>query len=155
MGRLDRFRPSRYSPTPLFLDTSGLFPYFYEHAEEHPEAAAFMAAVFEGRLPYRPLFVNQHVLGETATLLLSRVSHTAAVRAIDVLSHSEAIELLAVGADRVEETVTNFRRYDDHPISFTDHTIGVQARQLDVEYVFSYDGDFETLGLTTIPHWSA
>lgn len=155
MDRLDRFRPSRMGPTPLFLDTSGLFPYFYEHVEEHSEATAFLSAVFDGELPYRPLFVNQHVLDEVTMLLLSRVSHAAAVRAIDVLYHSDVVTLLQVGDDRVEETAATFRRYDDHPISFTDHTIGVQARRRDVDHVFSYDADFETLGLTTVPRWSA
>lgn len=155
MRRLDRFRPPDPGPTPLFLDTSALFPSFYERATEHDEMTAFFDALHEGRLPYRPLYVNQHVLAELTTLLWRRASHGLASRAAEQLWSSDDIVALGVGDRDIDETIEEFqRRYDAHA-SFTDHAIAVQARDRGVDCVLAYDGDFEALGLTTIPHWSS
>lgn len=155
MSGLDRFRPQRRGATGLFLDTSALFAFFHERAPHHAEARRFFNAVNDGVLPYRPLYVNQHVLGETVTLLVSRVSTGDAVRAIDTLSSTPTVETLQVDEADIAETAEMLQQYRDVEIGFTDHTIRVQATKLSVEYVFTYDGDFETLGLTTIPHWSS
>ncbi|GAA0236096.1 hypothetical protein ACFFQF_21415 [Haladaptatus pallidirubidus] len=44
-----------------------------------------------------------------------------------------------------------FERYDDQQISFVDHTSAVLAREYDIDYIFAFDRDFTTLGLTRIP----
>lgn len=152
MSKLERFRPHDYGVTGLFLDTSGLFPLFHERSSRHSEAARLFDAVNSGALPYRPLYVNQHVLDETATMLTSRVSTDAAINAVDTLATTSTVEIIQVGETDVQRTVDNLRRYRDVEIAFTDHTVGVQATKLNVDHVFTYDGDFETLGLTTIPH---
>jgi predicted nucleic acid-binding protein len=153
MSGLDRFRPRHPGVTRLFLDTSALFAFFREESPRHSEATAFFDGVSSDALPYRPLYVNQHVLGETATFLTSRVSTEAAIQAIDVLSESRPVETIQMGEDAIGATVATLRRFRDVGIAFTDHTIGVQASERNVHHVFTYDGDFETLGLTTIPHW--
>lgn len=155
MSGLDRFRPQRRGATGLFLDTSALFAFFHERAPHHVEASRFFDAVNSGVLPYRPLYVNQHVLGETVTLLVSRASTDEALRAVDMLSTTDAVEMLQVDETAVDATIDNLRQYRDARIAFTDHTVGVQATAQGVDHVFTYDGDFETLGLTTIPHWSS
>lgn len=155
MTNLDRFRPEGRGATALFVDTSALFALCYDHAPRNPEAEQFFDAVKSGVLPYRPLYVNQHVLGETVTLLVSRVSTDAALQAIDTLSTTSAIETIPVEDAEINATIAELRQYRDARIAFADHTIGVQAQKRSVDHVFTYDGDFETLGLTTIPHWSS
>lgn len=155
MMRLDRFQPPEPGPTPLFLDTSALFPSFYERADEHDEMAAFFDALRDRTLPYRPLYVNQHVLDELVTLLWQRASRALAVRAIEQVWRSDNVLALTVADPDLDATISEFRRYHDASASFTDHTIRVQADERNVECVLAYDGDFETLGLTTIPHWSS
>lgn len=98
---------------------------------------------------------NRYVVDELLTLLQSRANNEYAVEALDGLRSSGWLSVLQVDDPAFDAAADQFRTYSDHPISFTDHTIGVQARRRDVDHVFSYDGDFETLGLTTVPRWSA
>lgn len=152
---VDAFRPARPGPAGLFVDTTALFSLFYGGANRHDAAKSFFDAQRTERLPYQLLLTNRYVLDELATLLQSRASHRTAATALDRVGSSGLISVLSVDDTAFQRTVERFRRYDDHAISFTDHTIGVQADRRDVDHVLAFDGDFEALGLTTIPHWSS
>ncbi|MEM4781564.1 MAG: PIN domain-containing protein [Halalkalicoccus sp.] len=148
---LDRFRPSRSIRTPLFLDTSALYPRFYDRANQHEEIAAFFDVLGSNELPYRPLFTNQYVVDELVALLLADSSHETAARAVEAIRDSKAIAVLSVTDEVFERSVEEFLQYDDQDISLTDHTIGVHADEAGVEHVLTYDGDFRTLGLNVVP----
>lgn len=44
-----------------------------------------------------------------------------------------------------------FDRYDDQEITLVDHLTALLAAEYDTEYVFAFDKDFATLGLTRVP----
>ncbi|WP_458208950.1 type II toxin-antitoxin system VapC family toxin [Haladaptatus sp. NG-SE-30] len=144
------FAPPGQRATPLFLDTSGLYPYFDTQSPVTEEVTQFMQALPE--LSYRPLLTNQYVVDELLTLLDSHVNHTTATRAFETLRDSEAIHILSISDDLFWAAGEQFCAYDDHTLSFTDHLISIQARRENAEYILTYDpDDFATLGLTPIP----
>lgn len=145
------FRPATEGPTGLFLDTSALFAYFHPGTAEHEQAREFLAAVGNNELPYRPLVTSTYVVDELATLLLSKGTHEQACAALERTLDSEAISVLTETTDRFTEARERFERYDDHEISFTDQMIAAQMRDEDIDHVFAYDGDFETLGFEQLP----
>lgn len=151
---LSAYRPRSAGPTALFLDTGGLFAYFHPNATEHEAARAFVQAVGRGKIPYRPLYTSTYVVDELVTLLQSKGRQEWAVDAFEVLTASENVTLLPESIEQFDAVGDRLPDYAEHEISFTDH---LSARQMDaenVEYVFTYDGDFETLGYTSIPRRS-
>lgn len=147
----DRFLPAEVGHHPLFLDTSALYAYFYEGAAQHDEMSRFFEALGANALPYRPLLTNQYVLDELVSLLLSDAGHDAAADAVDALLESTALTVRSVGDEAFTDAVEQFRTSDDQDISLTDYTIALQATQHDADHVLTYDGDFRTLDLVTVP----
>ncbi|MDY7081872.1 MAG: hypothetical protein SXQ77_05560, partial [Halobacteria archaeon] len=92
----DRFAPSESGPQPLFLDTSGLYPYFHSNAKQHAEVSEFFDLLSRNELPYRPLLTNQYVVDELVSLLLAHSGHRTASEATTTLMESKAIEVLSV-----------------------------------------------------------
>jgi predicted nucleic acid-binding protein len=151
MSDLAEFRPATTGRTALFLDTSALFAYFHPQTDEHEEATAFLTAVGENDIPYRPLFTSTYVLDELSTLLLSKGTHELATHALERTLDSEHVSVIPEAEQEFASARTEFERYDDHEIPFTAQLSGVQMRARDVDHVFAYDGDFTTLGFETIP----
>jgi predicted nucleic acid-binding protein len=147
----ERFEPKVEGPTGLFLDTSALFPYFDPDTEEHDEVKTFFRELLP-ELPYRPLYTNRYVVDELVTLLLYKSDREKATKAYESITESEVIQLLSVDDAVFEQAGEDFLKIKSEDISFTDHTIGVQAREKSVDYVLAYDGDFESLGLNRVPY---
>lgn len=148
---LDAFGPSSDGPTALFLDTSGLFPYFHPETREHETVTAFLTAVGSNELAYRPLYTSTYVLDELATLLLSKGTHAIAETALHRTLDSEHISVLRETNDAFTAARKQFEQYSDHTISFTDQLSAVQMREHGIDHVLAYDGDFRTLGFEQIP----
>ncbi|WP_290814516.1 type II toxin-antitoxin system VapC family toxin [Halovivax sp.] len=146
-----RFEPETDGPTPLFLDTSGLFAYFHPRADEHERTREFFQDVLMGSTPYRPLYTHTYVVDELVTLLQSKATPSLAREAFERIVRSDAIELLYETESRFDAVGEGLTTYDDHEISFTDHMIAVTMRERNVDHVLAYDGDFATLGMTAIP----
>ncbi len=154
--RGDRFAPNRDGPTGIFVDSSALYAYFYPRDECHDDAQTFFEAVRRGDLPYRPMFTNDYVLDEVVTRLRLHATHDVAVEALDAVYEGSAFEFCEVPSAVLGTAVDQFRAYDDHgELSFTDHVIAAHADALSTDHVLTFDADFETFGLTTIPHYVA
>jgi len=145
----DRFSPESDGTTALFLDTSALFPYFDPDTEEHKEINHFFREVLP-ELPYRPLYTNQYVVDELVTLLLCKSDRDTAVKAYESITESDFITVLSVEDETFRETGERFLEHRSQS-SFTDYAIGVQSKERGIKYVLAYDGDFESLGLNTVP----
>ena len=145
------FAPVIDGPTALFLDTSGLFAYFHPNAVEHTATTDFLKRVGQNELPYRPLLTSTYVLDELVTLLRSKGTHELAVTALARTLDSDEITVIEEQDAEFTAAREQFEQYDDHDISFTDHLNAVQMKNRNVEHIFAYDGDFETLGMTRIP----
>jgi predicted nucleic acid-binding protein len=138
--------------TPLFVDTNAIVAHYYPQSAKHDEVREVIEAIGAGELPYCPLLTNRYVLDEVVSLLLSRADTDVAHEALNRLLAEETFRILDVDPGLVDRAVDQFREYDDQEISLTDHVIAEQARDYDVEHLFTYDGDFRTLGFTVIPY---
>jgi predicted nucleic acid-binding protein len=59
--------------------------------------------------------------------------------------------MLEVTTPIFERTAEQFAAYDDQEISFIDHLNGVLSDEFDIEHIFAFEEDFQTLGLTRVP----
>ena len=138
-------------PVPLFVDTAAFFARFNERTAEHVRARKVFEGIRTGELPYDPLFTSRYVLSELATLMLRKVGHAPAVTSLETIREAESLNILRMESDNFDRTCDEFARYDDQQISFVDHTSSVLADARGVEHVFTFDGDFHTLGFTVVP----
>ncbi len=137
--------------TPLFIDTGAFFAWAYEPAERHDRARDVFDAIAAGDLPYRPLYTSRSVLSELTTLILRKVGHAAAVETLKTIRASESFNILPVDKPAFNAACDEFAQYDDHQISFVDHTSSVLAGSRDINHIFAFDSDFRTLGFTLVP----
>lgn len=138
-------------PQPLFLDTGALYARFDAADERHASAQRLFERIRSGERRFRPLYTSRFVIGELATLLERKTTHSDAGRAVNAIRKSETILILDLTDEGFERTCESFAKYDDQSISFVDHTTAVLAAEYEIEHVFAFDSDFETLGLTTVP----
>ncbi len=140
------------APEPLFIDTAAFFARFNERAAEHERATAVFDGIRSGDLRFDPLFTSRYVLSELATLMLRKVSHRAAVNALETIRKASSFNVLSVGGNAFDRSCEQFAEYDDQQISFVDHSSAVLAADCGIEHVFTFDRrDFHTLDFTVVP----
>jgi predicted nucleic acid-binding protein len=137
--------------TPIFVDTGAFYARADEDDKHHETATRIFENIRSGGVAYRPIFTSQSVLAELATLALYKLGHKAAVRALSAIRDSESINVVPVGRATFETAAEQFEDYDDQEISFVDHTTSILADERDIEHVFAFDSDFQTLGFTLVP----
>ena len=136
---------------PLFIDTGAFFAYYNDRDERHDRARALFEAIQTGRLAYDPLYTTRFVLGELTTLLLYKIGHDTASRALGDIRRADSFNIERAGEAAFETAHSEFDRYDDQEITLVDHLTAVLARERDVEHVFAFDSDFRTLGFIQVP----
>lgn len=135
----------------LFVDTSAFYARADKSDGNHDRAARCFEAIKSGELPYRPLYTSQAVCSELVTLLCRKVGHEQAVTVLTAIQEAESIAVLPVDRPTFAAATGQFSAYDDHQISFVDHTTGVLADHRDVDHVFSFDDDFRILDFRLVP----
>ena len=135
----------------MFVDSSAFVAYFHGRDRHTDDARTFFRSVRDGELRARPLLTSEYVVDETATTLLSHAGHGAAAAAIEQLRTSSLVRVRHVDRPTYDAACDRFVEFDDQPLSFTDHVIGLQALANGAEHVLSFDAGFEALGLTTLP----
>ena len=137
--------------TPLFIDTGAFFAYYNDRDEHHDRARAVFQGIQAGRLPYSPLYTTRFVLGELTTLLLYKIDHQTASRALRDIRDASSFNIERADEAVFEKAHNEFDRYDDQAITLVDHLTAVLARERDTEHVFAFDSDFQTLGFIRVP----
>lgn len=135
----------------LFIDTGAFFAYYNDRDQHYERARAVFRAIRSGALADEPLYTTRFVLAELATLLLHKIDHATTSRALRDVQAGESSNVEHAAAGPFVGAVEEFDRYDDHEITLVDHLTAVLARERGVEHVFSFDGDFRTLGFTVVP----
>jgi predicted nucleic acid-binding protein len=138
-------------PQPLFVDTNAFVALFDRDDAHHGAATAVLDGIRDGDLAYGPIFTSRYVLAETATVLLYGVGHREAVDALSTIRASSTFNILNVTESMFEQTAEQFGQYDDQQISFIDHLNSVLSEQFDIEHIFAFEADFQTLGMTRVP----
>lgn len=142
---------SEQEPTPLFVDTGGLYAVFDEDDAEHARARAVFEAIRSGTHAYRPIYMNAHALSELVTLILARQGSAVATEVLRLVQDSPNVTVIQPDAVAFDAACEQFEQYDDQEISLVDHLTAVLADERAIEHVFAFDSDFATLGLTRVP----
>jgi len=137
--------------TPLFVDTGGFYARLDDRDDNHAAAVAVFDALEAGDLVYRPIYTTGHVLGELVTLGIARGHREAVSGALQGIRSSPRVEVLHPDGAAFADACERFHHYDDQDISLVDHVTAVLADDHEVEHVFTFDDDFETLGFTPVP----
>ncbi len=102
-------------------------------------------------LPYSKFYISNYVIDEVVTFILYELGHGEAVRALEVLRGSTFLDVLHVSEDVEAVADKEFAKYEGQRISYTDCTTKVLMDIHSIETVFSFDADFEIMGVHRIP----
>jgi predicted nucleic acid-binding protein len=102
-------------------------------------------------MTYWPSPASVFVLAEFTTLLLYKVDHATATRALGNIFEGSSFNLIRADPSAYADPREEFEGYDDQEIPLVDYLTGVLAAELDVNRVFAFDGGFRTLGFTVVP----
>lgn len=97
------------------------------------------------------LFTSNFVIDEVLTFLLCERGHKDASQVLRSLRSDPSLRVLHVSEDVEAMADEEFLRFSDQTISYTDCTTKVLMREHDISTVFSFDRDFEVMGLIRIP----
>lgn len=117
----------------------------------HKAANTVLDGIRDGELAYGPIFTGRYVLSKTATVLLYGVGHREAVGALTTIRASSTFNILDVTEPIFDQTAEQFVQYDDPRISFIDHLNSVLGEQFDIDHIFAFEDDSQTLGMTRVP----
>ena len=135
----------------LFIDTGPLVARTYRPDPRHRESVDVFRRISDRTLPYRLLFTSNFVVDETLTRLLYEAGHPAAVQGLRLVRGSTVLRIVRVTEEDERAADEVFLKYTDHRISYTDCTSVAVMERLGIDTVFSFDRDFETMGLSRIP----
>lgn len=131
-----------------FVDSSGWYA-LIDRRDAHHEAVADLARhlVTTGTR----LVTTDYVIDESCTLAKARSGSLMALRLLDVLHGTSAVDLEWIGPERFERAEAALRRYADQAFSFTDCTSFIVMRELGIGDAITTDGHFRVAGFNVQP----
>lgn len=102
-------------------------------------------------LPYSKFYTSNYIVDEVVTFILYQQSHSEAVKALEILRGSPFLDVLHVSEGIEARADKEFKKYEDHRISYTDCTTKALMDVHGIDTVFSFDMDFEVMGAHRVP----
>ena len=127
------------------LDTNVLFASASARDEYHDRARTIIRAIDHGELP--EAFVTNYVVAEMLNLSGEKLGSDAASQLLDRLLQGSHFEIVHAPKPDFTAAQVHFRRYSE--LSFIDSTIAAYMQREDIEYLYSFDDDFDTLDWVT------
>jgi predicted nucleic acid-binding protein len=134
----------------IFVDSSAWIALSNPGDRHYDEAITIFNRLLRRRMR---IVTTDYVIDESVTRLRYDLSHTAAVKFLDVIERTEQVDTLAVmGVDRhlFQEALRLFRQYDSARLSFTDCTSFAVCQKHKIAEVFAFDSDFGMMGITML-----
>jgi len=136
----------------LFLDTSALVARHNRDDAHHEEALKIFERISSGELAFTKLYCSDYVFDEATTTCLARTrNHGAAVELGEALLRSKSIVTLRVDEKAFSEAWNIFKKHGEIALSFTDCTTVALARRNGILSIFTFDREFDAMGLHRIP----
>jgi len=130
----------------ILVDTNVLIDYKNTGAgNRHQQAIEIVRGIDSGELPTG--VVTDSVLLETLNWIHERQRHDIAVDLRQRLSESAGFELVHSAQADFHRSVELFETYDG--LAFGDAVIAAYMERTDIEYLFSWDDDFDALDRCT------
>ena len=132
----------------IFVDSSAWIALSNSRDQHYDEAITIFNRLLQRRMQ---IVTTDYVIDETVTRLRYDLSHTAAVKFLDVIERTGQEDTLTViGVDKrlFQEALRLFRQYNSARLSFTDCTSFAVCQRFEIAEVFAFDSDFEMMGIT-------
>lgn len=137
----------------LFLDTGAIVALHNRDDEHHTEAKELFDRIAAGELSVTKLYTSDYILDESITTCYARTANRKVATELGrALLESKSIVML-----RVDETILQgawrvfSESFLDVPLSFTDCTTYTLSQTHSIPHVFTFDSDFDKLGLHRLP----
>ena len=109
--------------------------------EHHDTAMEIVRGMDHGDLPTAR--VTNYIALETLNWIHNRRRHEKAVETYERLNQSAGFEILHAAQKDFTSALTLFQTYDS--LSFGDATAAAYMKRENIEYLYSFDDDFDTL----------
>jgi predicted nucleic acid-binding protein len=94
---------------------------------------------------------TDYILDESCTLAKARAGSSMALRLLDLIAGTTALDLEWIDAERFRRAEMHFRKHRDQAFSFTDCTSFVVMHQLRLSQVITSDEHFRIAGFEVLP----
>lgn len=137
----------------LFLDTGAIVALHNKDDEHHAETKKLFDRIAAGELSVTKLYSSDYILDESITTCYARTANRKLATELGrALLESKSIIMLKVDQAMLEEAWRVFsQRFLDVPLSFTDCTTYALVQAHSIPHIFSFDSDFDKLGLNRVP----
>lgn len=136
----------------VFVDSGGWIACIDKNDKHHKEAVEYFKNLREKG---NTLITSNYIKSETLTWLKYNVNHEIALKVMDLWRQAEKINSLEtywISQELAEEADEIFKKYGDQSLSYIDCTSFAICRKLNIQKVFGFDSDFNTLGYLLAPH---
>lgn len=123
----------------VVIDSNVLIGASSRRDQHHDQGLAITQGIDQGSLP--PARVTNYVIAEATGYVHERHRHDKAVELLDRLKVGAAFEL--VHTPKVDFTRADELFHADEQLSFVDATIVAYMEREDIEYLYSFDDDFD------------
>lgn len=129
------------------IDTNVLVARASRRDENHESAREIVAGIDRGELP--TVRVTNYVVTETLNYIHERQHHDLALDLYERLVEAAGFELVHAPKTDFARAVELFDRYDG--LAFGDATIAAYMEREDIDYLYSFDDDFDSVdGITRL-----
>ncbi|QAU12210.1 PIN domain-containing protein [Halorubrum sp. BOL3-1] len=129
------------------VDTNVLFAGASARDEYHDRARKIVSGIDHGELPSAVL--TDYVVAELLNLSREKLGMDAATQLLDRFIEGAHFEIVHAPKADFNAAQPLFRRYDE--LSFVDATLVAYLQRADIEYLYSFDDDFDAIdGLTRL-----
>ncbi len=132
----------------IFLDTSFIVAFLNKKDSRNEKATELWNKIMKNKWGY-PV-TSDYIVDECFTLLLTRRKNLDLLSNLHSFIHgddksgiSKIIQFFKITQRIYENTWEMFKKYNDPELSFTDLTILEVCKELNIQYLASYDSDFE------------
>lgn len=132
----------------VFVDTSAWYALIDRRDASH---AAMTKEVKRLVREGTRLVCTAYVIDESCTLAKARAGSAAALRLLDLLDGTVALDVEWIGPEQFDRAKALLRKYRDQAFSFTDCTSFVGMRDRRLREVVTTDGHFRIMGFQLLP----
>jgi hypothetical protein len=132
----------------VFVDTSAWYALIDRRDTAHAATADLVRRLITGG---GRLVSTDYVLDEACTLAKVRSGSTAALRLLDLVEQTAALDLEWIGPDQFDRARALFRKYHDQAFSFTDCASFAVMRERRITEAVTTDDHFRVAGFQLLP----
>ena len=127
----------------VFVDSSGLYALADRSDSYHAQAEERVRKLIESGAR---LVLTDYIVDEACTLAKVRAGSDAALRLLEIVERSRAIDMVWIGIEHFEAAKALFRKHADHGYSFTDCASFVVMDKLRIRDALTSDHHFVEAG---------